>query len=78
MERTKILSRAKRRTKQDNIAYAIPIILTLCSVNVEFIDGVHIVPVSKFKSSIEEVSLYVPEVRVISANRLSGTKNKVT
>jgi hypothetical protein len=69
IERTKILSRAKRRTKQDNIAHAIPIILTLYSVDVEFIDGVPIVPISKFKSFIEDVSLYLSEIQVISANR---------
>jgi hypothetical protein len=76
IERTKILSRAKRRTKQDNIAHAIPIILTLYSVDVEFIDGVPIVPISKFKSFIEDVSLYLSEIQVISANRLLGTKNE--
>jgi hypothetical protein len=47
-------------------------------VDVEFIDGVPIVPISKFKSSIEEVSLYLPALQKLSANRLSGTKNKVT
>jgi hypothetical protein len=55
IERTKILFRAKRRTKKDNIAHAIPIILTLYSMDVELIDGVPIVPISKFKSFIEEV-----------------------
>jgi hypothetical protein len=69
IERTKILYRAKRRTKQDNIAHAIPIILTLYSVDVEFIDGVPIVPISKFKSFIEDISLYLSELQVISANR---------
>jgi hypothetical protein len=78
VERTKILSRAKRRTKQDNIAHAIPIILTLYSIDIQFIDGVPIVPISKFKSFIEDVSLYLSEIQVISANRLLGTKNKVT
>jgi hypothetical protein len=76
IERTKILSRAKRRTKQDNIAHAIPIILTLYSVDVEFIDGVPIVPISKFKSFIENVALHLSEIRVISANRITRTKNK--
>jgi hypothetical protein len=76
IERTKILFRAKRRTKKDNIAHAIPIILTLYSMDVELIDGVPIVPISKFKSFLEEVSLYLSEIQVISANRLSETKNK--
>lgn len=67
-QRTKILFKARRRTKQDYIARAIPIILTLYSMDVEFIDGVPIVPISKFKSFIEDVSLYLSEILVISAN----------
>jgi hypothetical protein len=76
IERTKILFRAKRRTKKDNIAHAIPIILTLYSMDVELIDGVPIVPISKFKSFIENVALHLSEIRVISANRITRTKNK--
>ena len=67
-QRTKILFKARRRTKQDYIARAIPIILTLYSMDVEFIDGVPIVPISKFKSFIEDVSLHLSEILVISAN----------
>lgn len=67
IERTKILFRAKRRTKQDKISHAVPIILTLYSMDVEFINGVPIVPISKFKSFIEDVSLYLSEIQVISA-----------
>ena len=67
-QRTKILFKAKRRTKQDYIARAIPIILTLYSMDVEFIDGVPIVPISKFKSFIEDVSLHLSEILVISTN----------
>lgn len=67
-QRTKILFKAKRRTKQDYIARAIPIILTLYSMDVEFIGGVPIVPISKFKSFIEDVSLHLSEILVISAN----------
>src|ERR687898_3441859 len=63
IERTKILFRAKRRTKKDNIAHAIPIILTLYSMDVELIDGVPIVPISKFKSFIEEVSFISQKFR---------------
>jgi hypothetical protein len=69
IERTRILFRAKRRTKQYNITHAIPIILTLYSIDVRFIDGVPIVPISKFKSFIEDVSLYLSEIYDISANR---------
>jgi hypothetical protein len=66
--RTKILFKAKGRTKQGYIARAIPIILTLYSIDIEFIDGVPIVPISKFKSFIEDVSLHLSEILVISAN----------
>jgi hypothetical protein len=67
-QRTKILFKAKGRTKQGYIARAIPIILTLYSMDVEFIDGVPIVPISKFKSFIEDVSVHLSEILVISAN----------
>ena len=67
-QRTRILFKAKGRTKQGYIARAIPIILTLYSMDVEFIDGVPIVPISKFKSFIEDVSLHLSEILVISAN----------
>ena len=66
IERTKILLKVKRRTKQDNISYAVPIILTLYSIDIQFINSVPIVPISKFKSFIEDVSLYLPEIQVIS------------
>jgi hypothetical protein len=62
-QRTKILFKAK-----DYIACAIPVILTLYSMDVEFIGGVPIVPISKFKSFIEDVSLHLSEILVISAN----------
>jgi len=67
-QRTKILLKAKGRTKQGCIARGIPIILTLYSMDVEFIDGVPIVPISKFKSFIEDVSLHLSEILVISEN----------
>ena len=67
-QRTRILFKAKGRTKQGYIARAIPIILTLYSMDVEFIDGVPIVPISKFKSFIEDVSVHLSEILVISAN----------
>lgn len=76
VRRTKILLRAKRRITQDNISQAVPIILTLYSTGIQFIDGVPIVPISKFKSFIENVALHLSEIRVISANRIARTKNK--
>lgn len=75
VRRTKILLRAKRRITQD-ISQAVPIILTLYSIGIQFIDGVPIVPISKFKSFIENVALHLSEIRVISANRITRTKNK--
>jgi hypothetical protein len=65
IRRTKILCRARKRIRY-NISQAIPIILTLYSMDVKLIDGVPIVPISKFKSFIEDVSLYLSEIRVIS------------
>jgi hypothetical protein len=66
IRRTKILCRARKRIRY-NISHAIPIILTLYSVDIKLIDGVPIVPISKFKSFIEDVSLYLSDIRVISA-----------
>jgi hypothetical protein len=76
IRRTKILYRARRRIKQGNIAHAIPIILTLYSMDVEFINGVPIVPINKFQSFIEDVSLHLSEIRVIHANRTTRTKKQ--
>ena len=68
IQRTKILFNGNGRTKRGYIARAIPIILTLYSMDVEFIDDVPIVPISKFKSFIEDVSLHLSEILVISTN----------
>jgi hypothetical protein len=76
IRRTRILCRAGKRI-QYNISHAIPIILTLYSMDVRLINGVPIVPISKFKSFIEEVSLYLSEIRVISTknNRIQKLKH---
>jgi hypothetical protein len=76
IRRTRILCRARKRI-QYNISHAIPIILTLYSMDVKMINGVPIVPISKFKSFIEEVSLYLSEIRVISTknNRIQKLKH---
>ena len=66
IERTKVLCKMKGRTKQYSITHAVPVILTLYSMNVEFINGVPIVPIHKFKSFIEDVSLHLSEMQVIS------------
>lgn len=65
IRRTKILCRARKRIRY-NISHAIPIILTLYSTDVKLIDRVPIVPISKFNSFIEDVSLYLSDIRVIS------------
>jgi hypothetical protein len=65
-KRTIILLKTKGITKQYSIAHAIPIILTLYSMNVEFIDGVPIVPIHKFGSFIQDVTLHLSEIRIIS------------
>jgi hypothetical protein len=66
IRRTKILCRARKRIRY-NISHAIPIILTLYYVDIKLIDGVPVVPISKFKSFIEDISLYLSDIRVISA-----------
>lgn len=66
VRRTRILCRARKRIRC-NISHAIPIILTLYSMDVKQIDGVPIVPISKFKSFIEDVSLYLSDILVVSA-----------
>lgn len=48
------------------ILHAIPIILTLHSMDIKFVDGVPLIPVAKFSSFIEEVPLHLSEVKVIS------------
>jgi hypothetical protein len=65
-QRAQILCRARKRILS-NISHAIPTILTLYSMDVKLIDGVPIVPISKFKSFIEDVSLYLSDIRVVSA-----------
>lgn len=48
------------------ISYAIPIILTLHVINIKFVDGIPLVPVSKFNSFVEELPLHLSEMKVIS------------
>lgn len=48
------------------ISHAIPIILTLHAMDIRFVDGIPLVPVAKFNSFIEEVPLYLSEIKVIS------------
>jgi len=60
-ERTsKLLVHRKR------ISHAIPIILALHAMDIRFVEGIPLVPVAKFNSFIEEVPLYLSEIKVIS------------
>ena len=60
-ERTSKLLVHRRR-----ISHAIPIILTLHAMDIRFVEGIPLVPVAKFNSFIEEVPLYLSEIKVIS------------
>ncbi|MGC1932587.1 MAG: hypothetical protein WA667_26740 [Candidatus Nitrosopolaris sp.] len=51
------------------ISQAIPIILTLHSMDIRFVDGIPLIPVAKFNSFIEEVPLHLSEIKVISGFR---------
>ena len=53
--------------KKNKIASAVPIILTLHSESVQFIDKTPIVPISKFNSFVHDVQNYLPEIHVIPA-----------
>ncbi|MGB8937483.1 MAG: hypothetical protein WCC17_20525 [Candidatus Nitrosopolaris sp.] len=48
------------------ISHAIPIILTLHAMDIAFVDGIPLVPVSKFNCFIDELPLYLSEIKVIS------------
>jgi hypothetical protein len=48
------------------ISYAIPIILTLHIINIKFVHGIPLVPVSKFNSFVEELPLHLSEMKLIS------------
>lgn len=60
VQRTELLLNKRK----NSITSAVPIILTL---HVQFIDKIPIVPISKFKSFVEEVQNYLSEIHVIPA-----------
>jgi hypothetical protein len=63
-QRTEFLLR-----RVNDISSAVPIILTLHDVNINFIEGIPIVPISKFKSFINDVHCYFDEILVIFNNQ---------
>jgi hypothetical protein len=53
--------------RKNKINSAVPIILTLHSESVQFIDKTPIVPISKFRSFLHDIQNYLPEILVIPA-----------
>lgn len=53
--------------RKNKITFAVPILLTLHSERVQFIDKTPVVPISKFKSFLQDVQNYLPEIHVIPA-----------
>ncbi len=53
-----------------NISQAIPIVLTLYPMDVKFMEGIPIVPVSKFDSFIQDLSISLHEIKVLSRDMI--------
>jgi len=54
-----------------NISQAVPIVLTLYPMSLQFVEGVPIVPISKFDSFIQGLPLSLYQIRVLSLNTIS-------
>lgn len=52
--------------RKSNIRKVIPIILTLNSESVKFVDRIPIVPIVQFSSFLQDMHAYLPEIHVIS------------
>jgi len=52
--------------RKSSIRKVIPIILTLNSESVKFVDRIPIVPIVQFRSFLQDMHAYLPEIRVIS------------
>ncbi len=64
--------RALRLVREDNrIVNAVPVILTLNTESVRFVEGVPIVPVIQFKSFLADLQSHLSEIRVIRKSRKS-------
>jgi hypothetical protein len=63
-------SRAERLVRHDRtISQVVPVVLTLHSESVMFIDGVPVVPIHKFRSFIMDVKGFLPDVYVAVMSR---------
>lgn len=56
------------------ISYAVPVLLTLHSLDIRLVDRIPLVPVSKFSSFIQEIPFYLDEIELIYLN---DKRNKV-
>jgi hypothetical protein len=59
-------ARTERLARQEKIAQAVPVIMTLHAEAVRFAGGVPVVPVSQFRSFVMDVKGFLPEIRVVS------------
>jgi hypothetical protein len=57
-------SRLVQDSKEPPIRNAVPVVLTLQSESVKFIEGVPIVPIAEFRSFVSEVDAYLPHLSV--------------
>jgi hypothetical protein len=66
---SKQLARAERLIEQDRrIVEAVPVILTLHSESVRFVNGVPVVPIFQFKAFVMDVKGFLTEICVIEAD----------
>jgi hypothetical protein len=62
-------ARAKRLVSQEKkLQRGVPVILTLYSDSVHFVEGVPIVPILQFRSFIMDFQAYLQEIRIIEKN----------
>jgi len=74
INRSSILESSKKQAarasrlveRKSSIRKVIPIILTLNSESVKFVDRIPIVPIVQFRSFLQDMHAYLPEIRVIS------------
>jgi hypothetical protein len=50
--------------RSSDLSFGIPIIVTLHSIEVQFIDRIPIVPISKFRSFVEDFRSHLDEIFV--------------
>ena len=60
-------TRARRLLeKESQITRAVPLILTLHAESVRFVDRIPVVPIVQFRSFLEDMQAYIPEIRVMT------------